>query len=212
MWTASGLASVSSFLRLMEKREPGPSPGFSSSHAVLAFLTIGGAKAIGRQALAERSGLGEGSIRTVLKKLRNEKFVVVDATGCRLTESGLRLYESMLRKIVPPVAVAGSPLTVGASQVAVLVRSSANAVGSGIDQRDSAIRVGARGATTYVIKHNRFAVPGGSQDCEKDFPGEVWSSLREQLKPKDGDAVIVCGAEDQTTSKLGALSAALTLV
>ncbi len=206
------MASVSSFLKLMEKREPGPSPGFSSSHAVLAFLTIGGAKTIGRQTLAERSGLGEGSIRTVLKKLRNEKLVVVDAAGCRLTESGLRLYESMLRKIVPPVAIAGSPLTVGSSQAAALVRSSASAVGSGIDQRDSAIRVGARGATTYIIRCSRFTVPGGSQDCEKDFPGGVWSNLREGLRPKDGDAVIVCGASDQTTSKLGALSAALTLI
>ena len=83
---------------------------------------------------------------------------------------------------------------------------------SGIEQRDSAIRLNAAGATTYVIRAGKIAIPGGSTDCEKDFPSRVWSTLRAELRPKDGDAVIVCGARDETTAKLGALSAAVALL
>ena len=110
------------------------------------------------------------------------------------------------------VSLPGSTLTVGRFQVAVAARSSAPSVASGLEQRDSAIRMGAAGATTYVIKEGKFAVPGGSPDCERDFPSETWRKLRAELKPKDGDAVILCGAQDETTAKLGALSAALTLL
>ena len=205
------MASISAWLRLVEKREKGPSPSFDRAHALLAFVTIGVSGTIGRQALAEGSGLGEGSVRTVLKKLREGKFVATDALGCHLTESGRELYESILKKLTLPMLVRDSMFTADASQVAILVRSGGNSVGSGIDQRDSAVRLGAAGATTYIIKSGKFSVPGGSPDCEKDFPGRLWSALRDGLKPRNGDAVIVCGARNKTTAKLGALSAALTL-
>jgi hypothetical protein len=206
------LASMSAWLRLMEKRERGPSPGFSSAHALLAFITIGAAGTIGRQALAERTGLGEGSVRTVLKKFRQGRYVVSDALGCHLTGSGKVLYESISQELTKLLPLQSSMFAVGNYQVAILVRSGADAVGSGIDQRDSAVRVGAKGATTYVVRLGKFAVPGGSSDCEKDFPGELWSTLRDSLRPENGDAVILCGAQDETTAKLGALSAALTLL
>jgi hypothetical protein len=179
---------------------------------LLVFMTIGASGTIGRQALAERSGLGEGSIRTILKKFRQGRFVISDSLGCHLTGSGRELYESISGRLTPLLPLRSSMFTVGTSQVAVLVRSSADSVGSGIDQRDSAVRVGATGATTYVIRSGKFAVPGGSSDCEKDFPGKLWSALRDGLKPQNGDAVILCGARDETAAELGALSAALTLI
>ena len=83
---------------------------------------------------------------------------------------------------------------------------------SGLEQRDSVIRLNALGATTFVVKDGKFTVPGGSSDSEKEFPSKVWTTLKERLGPKDGDAVVVCGAKDETTAKLGALSAALTLL
>lgn len=206
------LASLSALLRLAEKHEPGPSPGFSRAHALLAFITIGASGTIGRQTLAQNSGLGEGSVRTVLKKFRQEGYVDVDTLGCHLTDSGRDVYQTILRRVTPLVSLHDSQLTVGGSQIAVLARSSAVSVASGIEQRDAAIRVGATGATTYIIKGRRFAIPGGSSDCEKDFPSESWARLKEKLAPVNGDAIIVCGARDETTAKVGAISAALTLI
>jgi len=206
------LTTVSVWLSALEKHEPGPSPGYSKAHALLAFMTIGNAGAIGRQALAKSSGLGEGSMRTVLKKFRQMRYVAADTTGCHLTNSGKELYQDISKKLTPVLALQTSTLVVGSSQVAVLVRNGAGSVGSGIEQRDSSVRAGAAGATTYVIREGRFVIPGGSADCENDFPGKIWPILRDELKPKDGDAVIVCGAHNGGTAKLGVLSAALTLL
>ncbi len=175
-------------------------------------MTIGASGTVGRQTLAQNSGLGEGSVRTVLKKFRQKGYVATDTLGCHLTDSGRGMYQSIMKKFTPLVPLHSSQLTVGSSQIAILVRSSAGSVESGIEQRDSAIRVGATGATTYIIRGRRFAIPRGSFDCEKDFPSKAWSILRSELKPKNGDAIILCGAQDETTAKLGALSAALTLL
>ncbi len=206
------MTTVSAWLSNLEKHEPGPSPGYSRAHALLAFMIIGNAGTIGRQALARSSGLGEGSIRTVLKKFRQMRYVVADTTGCHLTDSGRELYQAISRKITSVLPLQASTLVVGPSQVAVLVRDGARSVLSGIEQRDSAVRSGATGATTYVIRSGKFAIPGGSEDCEREFPAKAWSTLRDELKPKNGDAVILCGAHNEGTARLGALSAALTLL
>ncbi|MGD0145910.1 MAG: DUF4443 domain-containing protein [Nitrososphaerales archaeon] len=199
-------------LRIRERRPQGPSPTFERAHLLLAFLTIGESGTIGRHSLAMRVCLGEGAVRTVLKRLREEGFADADASGCHLTRVGQEAYSSLIKKLSPMTAIEGFRFTVGAAQVAVSVRGGGDAVKSGIEQRDSAIGLGAAGATTYVMRGSRFTMPSGSDDCEKDFPSRSWKALREQLRPKDGDAVILCGSDREETARLGVLSAALTLL
>ena len=190
----------------------GPSPSFEPAHVLLAFMVIGADGVIGRQTLAARSGLKEGSIRTIIRKLRGHGYVGANASGCYLTPEGKKIYGSLLAKVTAVIPLKDSTLTVGPYQVGMAVRGGGRAVRSGIEQRDSAVRSDALGATTYVFKGGRFTMPGGSPDCEKDFPSSSWGGLREELKPKNGDAIIVCGARNETTAQLGALSAALTLL
>jgi hypothetical protein len=199
-------------LQIRERKPQGPSPTFERAHLLLAFLTIGESGTIGRHSLAVRAGLGEGAVRTVLKRLREGGFADANASGCHLTRGGQEAYSSLVKKLSPMTTIEGSRLTIGAAQVAVSVRGGGDGVKSGIEQRDSAIGLGAAGATTYVVRDSRFTMPGGSEDCEKDFPSRSWKALREQLRPKDGDAVILCGSDKEETARLGALSAALTLL
>jgi predicted transcriptional regulator len=187
-------------------------PTFERAHLLLVFLTIAESKAIGRHALAARAGLGEGAVRTVLKRLREGGLADAGASGCHLTEAGREVYSSLSKKLSRATAVEGSALTVGAVQVAVCVRGAGTSVKAGIEQRDSAIAAGAAGATTFVMIGGRFTMPGGSGDCERDFPGRGWNTLRAVLEPSDGDAVIVCGGGTEETARLGALSAALGLL
>ena len=100
----------------------------------------------------------------------------------------------------------------GDYQAALALRGAAGRVQSGIEQRDSAIRIGASGATTFIIRSGKFTIPGGSLNCERDFPSPTWSVLKGELNPKDNDVVILCGAQDDVSSRLGALAAASTLV
>jgi hypothetical protein len=206
------LQTLADLLHGADRIARGPSPTFERAHLLLAFLTVGESGTMGRQALAVRTGLGAGAIRTVLKKLRDDGYADANTLGCFLTPSGRRVFESTRRKITPSVVLHGSKLTVGTVQVALAARGASRGVRTGIEQRDAAIRVGADGATTYLIKAGKFTVPGGSNDCEADFPSRSWASLREGLSPKEGDSIILCGARDETTANLGALAAALTLL
>lgn len=206
------MQSLGALLEIARRPTLGPAPSFNQAHLTLAFITIGESGRIGRQALAAQSGLKEGPVRTVIKRLREEGYVEADASGCFLTPPGERVYESLKRRLSRLVVLEGSKLTMGAYQAGLAVRGGGRSVRSGLEQRDSAIRLRASGATTYVIRNLKFAIPGGSSDCEKDFPSKAWSRLRGELDPKEGDAVILCGAEDEITARLGALSAALTLV
>jgi predicted transcriptional regulator len=202
---------LSSLLEVAEQKLPGPKRAFGKAHMFLVFTMVAKEGGVGRQVLSESTGLGQGSIRTILKNLRREGYLLSDAYGTHLTESGKQLYDRVRRKVVGPVTLKNSTLTVGPFQSAILIRST-EAIGIGIKQRDSAVREGAEGATTYVVRRSKFSIPGGSNDCEKDYPSPAWLTLRKELKPQNGDAIIISGASDETTAKLGALAAAITLL
>ncbi|MGD0396877.1 MAG: DUF4443 domain-containing protein [Nitrososphaerales archaeon] len=206
------MSALTALLKMDSSRGPGPAPTYSSSHVLLALLTIGKADVIGRHALAKEVGLGEGAVRTVIKWLKEDDYLTVESNGCQLTAKGKRAY-SELRNVMPKtLELPRTALTVGREQVAVLVKKKSNRVRSGIEQRDSSIRAGATGATTYVIKDSKFQVPGSSVDGEKDFPSGAWVNLRSGLQPENGDVVIICGSHDRRTSFIGAMNAALTLL
>lgn len=203
---------MASLLRIAIEKEKGPMPSYTEAHLLLSFIIIAESKVIGRQSLAKRVGLGEGAIRTVLKKLKDEDFIITTASGCSLTKHGKEVYRRLKSLISHMIELNSTQLTVGDKQIAIAVRGVAKNVKDGIEQRDAAIRLGATGATTYVIKDSKFQIPNDSDDCERDFPSDLWSKIRLELKPKDGDVVIICGSRDIRTSMLGAISAALTLI
>jgi hypothetical protein len=155
--------------------------------------------------------VGLGAIRTILRKLQENGYLKSSGYGSSLTNRGKQLYANLKELIPKIVSLRNSSLTVGKEQVAILVRANAAKVKEGIEQRDAAIRTGASGATTYVIRESKFTVPKGSNDCEADFPSKIWKTLRDQLQPTEGDTIIVCGSDDPLLSKIGALNAALTI-
>jgi len=207
-----GLASVRELLDLLGSDAPGPTPSFAGPHILLAFLTIASASYVGRKTLAAKSGLGEGAMRTILGRLKEGGYVDTIRAGCYLTRSGKALAKSIHSTMSDVVPIPKSDLTMGDNQAALILRGAGKNVHSGIEQRDSAIRIGAVGATTYFMKSGRFAIPGGSSNCEKDYPSQVWSYLKRDLRPKNDDAVILCGARDEVSAELGALAAAITLL
>ena len=208
---ASVLQSIGALLQIGDRPSRGPSHSFGKAHLIMAFMTVGESGTIGRQMLAARSGLTEGPARTIIKKLREDGYLDINASGCRLTKVGERAYKILCSRLTSIIPLEGSDLTIGLRQVGLAVRGGGKSVQGGLEQRDSAIKLGASGATTFVFKDGKFTIPGGSADCEKEFPSKAWPALRKELRPKNGDAVVVAGAQDETTAKLGALTAALTL-
>ena len=206
------MPSFRALLKLGGGGGPGPSPSFSQAHVLLALLAIGDSKMIGRQALAGEIGLGEGVVRTILKKLTASKYVETIASGCRLTHLGRQVHDELRRVLSQVVFLDARSLSVGTTQASVRVKGGGRRLGNGIAQRDAAILVGAAGATTYTIRAGKFAIPGGSRNCERDFPSPAWKKLRSEFQLREGDAVVLCGADDTQRAKVGAVSASLTLL
>ena len=197
--------------RVTRKIAPGPAPSFNEAHVVKALEIIGNYGIVGRIRLSKELGLGEGTTRTLLKHLKNEGITQSSRSGISFSETGKKLFSDLRSKLSEGVDVASSPLTVGSFNIAVLVRDSAQAVGSGMEQRDTAIKSGASGATTLVFSGNKLSMP----TCVNDI-SESTSSLHDEivtkLNPNENDVIIVGSGENRKLAEIGAKMAAIKLL
>jgi hypothetical protein len=188
----------------------GPRAVFSEVHVLMAILAIGAGGAVGRGRLGSLVGLGQGEVRTLIKRMKEKELIVIEPEGCKLSRRGEREFQKLKEKIPWSSTVNAKSLGIGDKCSAVLVRGSAGRVRKGIEQRDAAIRVGAVGAFTAIFAKGRFILPGEGEDCEKNGPSGLWSAAR-SAGPSEDDVLIVVGADSDEVAELGTLAAALTL-
>ena len=202
-------------LRVIEKTAskiaPGRTPSFVEAHIVKALETIGAGKGVGRIKLSRILGLGEGATRTLVKHLRNEELVEVSKYGIVLSKYGEEILSELKSKIGEEIEIPKSSLTIGTFNIAILIRSAADSVKYGVEQRDAAIKVGALGATTFVFTSNRLTMPGVGEDVFQNTQ-TIHDSLVSTLKPKENDVIIIGSANEKRTAEFGAKTAALTLL
>ena len=175
-----------------------------------AIFAIGEGGAVGRGKLGSLVGLGQGEVRTLIRRMKEQELIVIEPEGCKLSRKGVREFQKLREKIPWSSTVNAKALGIGAMCSAVLVRAAAEKVRKGIEQRDASIRVGANGAFTAIFTSGHFALPGEGTDSEKHGPPELWASVR-AAGPEEGDVVIIVVADSQSVAEFGALSAALTV-
>lgn len=197
--------------RVTRKIAPGPAPSFNEAHVVKALEIIGKYGIVGRIRLSKELGLGEGTTRTLLKHLKNEGITRSSRSGISFSDGGERLFSDLRSKLSEGVEVPSSPLTVGPFNIAVLVRDSAQAVGSGMEQRDTAIKSGASGATTLVFSGNKLSLPTGEEDLSARMPS-LHNKLVTKLNPNENDVIIVGSGENRKLAEIGAKMAAIKLL
>lgn len=197
--------------RVMQKIAPGPAPSFNEAHVVKALEIVGDCGFVGRIKLSKELGLGEGTTRTLLKHLKNEEIIQSSRSGISFSEKGKKLLSDMQRKLSGGVEIPSSPLTVGAFNVAVLVRNSAQAVKSGMEQRDVAIKCGASGATTLVFSGGKLSLPTGEENLFESMPS-LHNELVSKFNPNENDVIIVGSGESRHLAEAGAKMAALKLL
>ena len=189
----------------------GPKAGFSEAHIIKAILEIGERNKLGRTRLATLLELGQGEIRTLLKRLKENGLIEIVSNGCELTDLGKKNYREIIRAIPWRSVVDGSSLGIGDHCFAINVRGKASKVSKGLEQRDAAIRAGASGAVTVIYGAKKFRIPSEGDDCEASGPSEPWISIRKSV-PRTDDVIIVCGGETPLVAEYGGLTAALTLL
>lgn len=198
-------------LRIMERAVSRAAPGrpltYDVIHVLKALELIGSRLGVGRQQLARELRIGEGSTRTLIRRLRDEGLIEVERGGMTLTGRGrsiLSYFQGLMRSMsVPP-----TPSTVSEKNHAVLVRGAAPLIRFGVEQRDVALLAGARGATTLIYDGEDFQMPGLKRGVEP----ELSKLLREGLKPEAGDVIIIGTAEEEWAAEMGAKAAALDLI
>jgi DNA-binding PadR family transcriptional regulator len=158
---------------------------------------------VGRKQLARELGIGEGSVRTILRRLETRGLITSSRGGHSITAKGRR----ELGRTSGYVRVDAGDLTVGEVDVATIVKGAAAMVRRGIEQRDEAIKAGADGATVLIFKEGKLQFPDGFLEV----PQEVGKMLIEIFKPKEGDVIIIGSAKDEFTAEVGARAAARTL-
>ncbi|QLH74104.1 MAG: DUF4443 domain-containing protein [Methanomassiliicoccales archaeon] len=194
-------------MKLIDLSRYGPVHRFADYHVYKTLAVIADGRRRGRKQLAETIGVGEGSMRTILEYLRDHDLVEIKQTGVTISKKGLDFLNGFPIQVG---LVTKSDSSIGQTAVAVLVRSMADKIKIGVEQRDAAVKAGAEGATTIVVKGGElWILPDYNLDVHKKaFSAE----LRSMFQVKDGDVIIIGTGQNYRQAEDGALSAAFDLI
>jgi predicted transcriptional regulator len=197
--------------RVGSKIARGPAPAFNEAHTIKALEIIANAGIVGRISLSSNLKLGIGTTRTILKHLKNEGMITSSKHGFLLSEQGKKVFANLRAQISKCTEVPNCALTVGPVVVAILVKNMAQKVGRGVEQRNTAIRAGASGATTLIFSGKKIVMPSRKQHSIKGL-AEIQKLVVSNLNPIDNDVVILGSGENKTTAEIGAIMAAIKLL
>lgn len=189
--------------RVTYRYAPSRAISFDIAHVLKALqIIMNGAS---RARLMRELGLGEGSIKTLIKHMKMNDLIYTDKKGIHPTDLGLMIYKT-LSSVMDECELPPSSITLGRFNYAILLRGVAHIIGSGIEQRDAALVIGALGATTLIYNQG-FIMKGNEKDPLENEP--YIRRLLMNLAPNDGDVIIIGTANDRLKAELGAKRAAM---
>ncbi len=190
----------------------GAAPSFSRVHVVRALLALAGGR-VGRKNLVRELGVGEGSVRTILGRLRGEGLITSDKLGHALTGKGEGEVQNYLKKFTLPERFSlegiGLPEVEGTEKCLVVVFNSTGKIKSGMEQRDTALSSGAKGALVIVFGGGGLRFPNTDIKLS-DFPD--LAGVLGGLSLREGDAVVISFGDSYARAEDGAVAVALKLI
>jgi len=186
----------------------GLSPNYSEFHVVMTFFILA-ENPMGRKTLAGRLDVGEGTVRTLIRKLQDQGLVCASPTGCQLTEKGNEMLANFKKRISYQPKIETGMITLGKANSAVLIRDAAKHIKSGMEQRDATISIGAVGATTIIFDKDGPRIPTITADENMRARMRV---LCEDIKMKKGDVLVVGTGETEEEAERAAWAAAYTVL
>ena len=192
------------------KKAPGPSTTFTVFHIFYALELIA-QKPLGRNKLAEKLEVGDGAVRTIISRLKEEDLIETSKQGCNLTRKGLDIWKQFDEIFPKQMALPRSDLSSSEFNYAFLVKNCGQKVKSGINQRDAAIFAGALNALVIVYRNGHLCIESVSSRIEQDYP-IVASQIINELKPEENDVIIVAGADSLLRAKRGVFAASWSLI
>ena len=202
------------FIRLAEPADGRVPHAFKAYHAAVALIMIGRQQPLGRYELCQNMSIGEGSARTLLKRLTESEYTVADGKqGQKLTQRGQALFDQLTHDLPLGLFVDVPRLVMYDHAYANLAKSRAHKVTDGIRQRDEAIiqgGYGKAGATTLTYNSGVLSMPPGNFDILAEYGDQVVLVI-DSLRPQDGDVVVIGSAKDANLAREVSMAAVMTL-
>ncbi|MHA1719767.1 MAG: DUF4443 domain-containing protein [Promethearchaeota archaeon] len=186
-------------------------PSYKTPHIFFCIMLIGKeSRGIGRYRIRKEINLGEGSVKTLLNRLKEENIIKVVETrqkGHILTEKGIKILKELNNMIPFPEKIENenNQFVVGKIAYYTLIdqQNIKKNLGSNIDQRDEAIKIGGTGATCLIYDgNNKFSFSDG---VLIDIPVEIG-------KLNKGDFLIIGAGNSKSEAILATYAAALSLL
>lgn len=202
---------LAEILRELSRKKPGPRPTFSEFELIDLLLILDREGLIGRKKLSEYLGLGEGVIRTMIRKLRSYSLIEVSGKGgCKLSDKGKKVVDE-IKKIIRNVGPINVELPWNyPSNYALVVRGASGKVRLGLEQRDEAIKAGARALLVLTYVNGKLMMPGVA-DLTVERP-HFAEDIIGVLRPEKDDVILIAAGESSLEARRGALAAAQTLI
>jgi len=201
---------IRSLRRICSNYAPSRVISFNMVHVFKTLQLIKSRGHISRDILSKELGLGDGSIRTLMRHLQMNNMIKATNAGTTMTNRGEALLSELLLSIPAEMSLPKCSISLGKFNYVVLLKRHSHAIKSGIEQRDAAIKIGAKGATTLLFKQNKFMMPSNTNYDTLQKEPQISKLLIRMLNPEEGDAIII-GSDDmhKKRSELAAKNAAL---
>ncbi len=182
----------------------GADPSFTQAHIVRTLFILDESM-MGRKKLVKVLGLGEGSVRTIIKRLTKDGLIDSSKKGHFLTTEGKRWINSIQDRFTRPYSVE-SDLVEGFKSL-IVVHNAVGRLGSIVSYRDVAVKAGALGALILKNDGGKLVFPSAEDDL-KGFEGEIDTG---RLKLTGDDVIVIVFANTYEIAESGAVSIALDL-
>lgn len=171
---------------------------------------IGSRGRIGRYILSKEIGLSESTARTLLKFLKRERLIIsVPKSGHRLSDVGLKIFEHIKRYIGNVKEIKElEELRLAKYAIGILIKRASKYIKKGLEERDDAVRAGAKGATIIVYERDTFSVPS----VYPELAEEEKNTLIKFFSPSDGDVIAIVFADNRSFVKQAAFAVAYHLL
>ena len=204
---------IRSLQKICNNYAPSRVISFNMVHVFKALQLVKSRGHISRDLLSKELGLGEGSIRTLMRHLQMNNMIKATNAGTTMTQKGEALFLELLSSIPTEMNLPKCSIALGKFNYVVLLKQHSHAIKSGVEQRDAAIKIGAKGATTLLFKQNKFVMPSNTNYDSLQREPKISRLLIRTLNPEEGDAIII-GSDDmhKKRSEFAAKSAALLTI
>ncbi|USG99766.1 DUF4443 domain-containing protein [Thermococcus argininiproducens] len=180
----------------------GAYPEFKMEDVLITLFLVKTPK--GRKQISEELSLGEGTVRTLLKKLAASGLIESQQKGHFLSEKGIKVVNEISTLFSEPVEI--EPIE-GFPACALIVKNPPEF--KSIELRDEAIRFFAKGAMILLCSKGEVIFPEDRRPLKDTLP-EIDREVK-RLPLKDGDLVVITWAESRTSAIKSAIHVAVVL-